>query len=155
MGLGGVLAHGPENIQGSGDVVDLGQHAAALIDHGEWRRGLFPVMDDGLGLEIPHHVADELVLAQVTDEAGQAAARDLFPGGHPVLESADRDEGLDVKFQFPSAFGEVVQDRHLMITCGQIHSRRPAQIAIPTQNQDFQFCCPPRDGLILLMSTLS
>ena len=104
----------------------------ALVDHGERRRGLLTEMDNGIGLEVAQHVADKVEFAQIADEERYLAAGDLFPSAHPVAESADRDEGLGVEFKFPTALGEIVENRNFMITRGKIHGGRPAQIAVPT-----------------------
>jgi hypothetical protein len=91
-------------------------------------------MDNGVGLELPHYVTDKIVFAQIAYEGGYLASCDLFPSANPIAERIDGNEGFRIKFELPTALGEVIENGDIVFMRGQVHGGWPAQIAITTQD---------------------
>ena len=126
-----VLANGVNGVERADEIVDLGEHGMAPIDHRKWRAALLAVVDDCVGLEIANDGADERVVGQIADRGLDSLAGRFAPRRDPVLQRANRNQALGSAFEVPLTAAEVVHDAYLVAALRQVHRLRPSEVAVP------------------------
>ena len=130
------VLHGEQDVQRPHDVVDLGDHGVAARQHRERRGPVLGVVHDRLGLEALEHVLDELPVCDVADERPDRPLAQAGPQVHPVLEGEDRDQGVGSDLVVPQATVEAIDDGDVVAPVGQMHRRRPAEVAVSAEYED-------------------
>ena len=124
------------HVEVADDVVGLRVDRVRLVDHRVRRCALLAEVDDRLGAEVAHHLVHELGVAEVADVGLDRLAADLAPGGHALLERADRDQALDAHLHVVAASREVVVDGDVVPERGQMQGGRPPEVPVTAKNQD-------------------
>src|SRR5208282_953594 len=128
-----MLANRVNGVERTDQIIDLGEHRMAPIDHRKWRAALLAVVDDCVGFEIANHGADKRVVGQIADRRLYRLAALFAPRRHPVLQRSNRNQAVGPAFQIPQAPIEVVHHAYFVAALGQVHRLRPSEVAVPTR----------------------
>ena len=134
------LFYGPQQVQGSGNVVDLGEDGPVVVNHGIRSGWLLAIVNNRLRLKGVEHAFDDSIVAQVADKQFQLSPLDRSPHLDPVVKGLNGYQGLGVEFEFPSSFSEVVEHRHFVTGLRQVQRSGPAEITVSAQYQDIHRC---------------
>src|SRR3954452_22229599 len=134
--VGDVVAHREEQVEVADHVCVLGFDRALAREHRERRRGLLAVVDDRLGHRLGDDLVEEVAVLDGADVAADLLARDLAPGGDPLVEPPDRGQRGGAVFGVPTAAGEVVDDGDFVPAGREAKRRRPAEVAVAPKDED-------------------
>src|SRR6202050_2606902 len=126
------IFNGPQQVQGSRNVVDLGEDGPVMVNHGIRSGWLLAIVNNRLRLKGIEHSFDDSIVAQVADKQFQLSLLDRSPQLDPVVKRLNGYEGFGVQFELPSSFGEVVEHRDRVPVTRKIHRGRPAKISVAT-----------------------
>ncbi len=129
-----------QHVQRADDVVDLGVDGVLAVDHRVRRGPLLGEVHDRVRAEVADHVVGEVGVGQVADVAADLLPGQLVPGPDPGLEGLDRHQAVDAHLEVVAAAGEVVEHGDVVADLGQMQGRRPAEVAVAAENQDFHSC---------------
>ena len=136
MDVGVGLLDRVEDVQGADHVVVLGVHGVLAVDHRIRRGALFREMNDRVGTESVDHVEGRVRVRQIGDERVDQPARVLVPGPDARVQRRNGNEALDTHLVVVLPPYEVVTDRDIVATIGQMQRRRPPEVPVAAQNQD-------------------
>jgi hypothetical protein len=94
------------------------------------------VVDDRIGKELGDDAVDEVAVLDRADVGGDPLAGELLPGRDPGVEVGDRGQRVGARALDPAPSVEVVDDRDLVPARRETKCRRPAEVAVATENED-------------------
>src|SRR5438067_4268507 len=136
VAVGHVLADREHQVEGADHVRLLREHRVLARLHRERRGRLLRVVDHHIGQHLGHNAVEEVALVHVADVRLDPPARVLLPRRDTLLEGRDRSQRIRGLLKVPIAAREVVDKGNLMSAGGKTKGGRPAEIAVPAQNQD-------------------
>ncbi len=155
VAVGVVLEDREDDVEVVLHVVELREDRLRAPLHRVGRRRDLAVVDDRVGVEVPHDAVQQVVVAQVDQVDVDRAPRDLLPRRRPSGEVQDRGEAVAAGLGDQLAAQVVVGDCDLVAVGRQTHGRGPPEVTVAPQHQDTHSWLPsshPADGRNLACS---
>ena len=136
MAIGRVLHDRPDQVHGRIEIVVEREAGLTVANHGVGRRRLFRIVNHRIRPEIQEDPFQRAVVGHIADFHADLMAAQRVEGCHPIVQIRRGNEGFRLGLLRNCAAQVVVDDIDVMTFGGKVHGRRPAQVAVPAQNQD-------------------
>ena len=93
-------------------------------------------MHDGVRFDFFKNLISEAIIAEIAHFERNGTARGFVPEADTPVQWRNCQKRLNALFQFPLTLSKIVNDSHVVTFRGQVHRRRPTEIAVAAKNQN-------------------
>ena len=127
----GMLLDRPDDIEGRAEIIVEGARRFFVSQHRIGRRGLFGIMDDGLGLKLLDEAGKPGKIRAIADLDANRRIGDRAPDFGALGQVRIRHQGFGVEIARRISAEIIIEDRDVVALMGKRHGGRPAEIAVP------------------------